>query len=326
MNTNHQGMHGWLSLLAVAATCAGASAQGDGPRLYWKTLVDSSAITFWGIEASGNTNPFDKAHVVEPTGSFAGDLAVLGYHRTLDLFGRSATASFLLPVGNLEGEVNGTPFSQQESASGYGDPTIQLNCNLIGSPAMHDLPSLLRYEPTFTFDLLGSLALPIGEYDSDEPLNLGQNRWYGRLGAPAMVTIGPWVPGQRTTLELLPAVWLFGDNDDYLGGSNLSTDPVLAIEAHLTRDFTETAWGSIDAAWFSGGTSEIDGVAGSDVDNLGLGLTFGFQVNDNLSITMSYFSTIDDGGAGDLRGDEFRLMFTYGWHDLIEGMRRLGGH
>jgi hypothetical protein len=32
--------------------------------------------------------------------------------------------------------------------------------------------------------LLADLALPIGEYDNDQPLNIGQNRWYGRLGLP----------------------------------------------------------------------------------------------------------------------------------------------
>jgi hypothetical protein len=293
--------------------------------MYWKTLAGGSAVTFWNIDASGNTNPFDGAHVVKPTASFDADLALLGYHRTLDLFGQSATASILFPVGNLEGETAGTPLSQEESASGYGDPTLQLDYNLIGAPAMNDLPSLLRYEPRFTLDLLASVALPVGEYDSDESLNLGQNRWYGRVGAPAMLTIGPWVPGQRTTLELLPAIWWFGDNDDYQGGMTLETDPIFSIEGHLTRDFTESAWGSLDAAWFQGGKSEVDGLQGEAVDNVGVGLTFGFQVTDNLSISMSYFSTIDDGAAGDLRGDEFRLMFTYGWHNLLEGMRRLSG-
>jgi hypothetical protein len=313
-----------LALTLVALPTA-ARAQGDGPRAYWKSLAGGSAVTFWAIDAGGNANPFDHAHVVDPSADFEANMALLGVHRSLPLFGRSATASLLLPVGNLEGTVSGVPISQAESASGYGDPMLQLDVNLVGAPAMTDLASLLRYEPKFTLDILVSLALPLGEYDEDATLNLGLNRWYGRIGAPTMWTFGPWVPGQRTTFEVLPALWWFGDNDEYQGGQTLETDAIFGIEAHLTRDLTETLWGSIDTAWFNGGDSEVDGVGGLAVDNLGVGVTLGFQVTDNLSINTSYFTTIDDSGPEDLRGDEFRLMLTYGWHPLLEGMKRLSG-
>jgi hypothetical protein len=314
-----------LLAAALVAVPAVAAAQGDGPRVYWKSLAGTSAVNFWAISASGNTNPFDEAHVVDPNASFDANVALLGYHKMLPLFGRSAMASLLLPVGNLGGQVSGVPFASEETASGYGDPMVQLDLNLAGAPAMTDLAQLLRYEPRFTLDLLASFALPVGEYDEDSALNLGQNRWYGRIGAPAMWTFGAWVPGKRTTFEVLPALWWFSDNDDYQGGQTLETDPIFGFEAHLTRDLTETLWGSLDTAWFSGGESTIDGVSGEEIDNLGVGLTLGFQISDNFSINTSYFSTIADGGAGDLQGDEFRLMFTYGWHPLVEGMKRLSG-
>ena len=86
------------------------------------------------------------------------------------------------------------------------------------------------------------LAFPIGEYNNSQPLNLGQNRWYGRVGVPIIWQLGPWVPGRRTTLEFLPAVWLFGTNDNYVGGT-MKTDPMFQLDAHLTRDFTENFWG-----------------------------------------------------------------------------------
>ena len=121
----------------------------------------------------------------------------------------------------------------------------------------------------------------------------------------------------------MTAVWLFDDNDDFLSGVGVETDPIFAIESHLTRDFTETFWASMDFAGFFGGESSIGGVSGSSIDNVGVGLTLGFQITDNFQIGTSYFSTIDDGDRGDVQGDEFRIMFSYGWHSLIEGMRRL---
>jgi len=104
------------------------------------------------------------------------------------------------------------------------------------------------------------------------------------VGAPIVWQIGPWVPGRRTTLEVLPAVWFFSDNNDYVG-QNLSTDPMFQLEAHLTRDLTEHFWASLDTTWMVGGKSTVGGVAGDSLNNLGVGFTLGYQINDNISLT-----------------------------------------
>jgi hypothetical protein len=130
------------------------------------------------------------------------------------------------------------------------------------------------------------------------------------------------VPGQRTTLEFLPAVWLFGTNSDYVG-QTLETDPMFQLDAHLTRDFTEHVWGALDASWYSGGQSTINGVAGEKLNNLGVGLTFGYTINDNLNLTFGYKSTVNDSAPTDLQLDNFMVTLVYGWHPLIEGSRRL---
>jgi hypothetical protein len=199
---------------------------------------------------------------------------------------------------------------------------LEFDINVIGPKAQKNIPDALRYEPGFSVDLLADLALPIGEYHSDQPLNLGQHRWYGRLGAPIVWQIGPWVPGRRTTLEFLPAVWLFGPNNDYLG-HQLTTDPMFQLDAHLTRDLTEQFWGSLDVTWYYGGKPTINGIEGKKLDNAGVGLTLGYQINDNLNLTFGYKSTIADNGPGDLRLNSFMISLVYGWHPLIQGAKRL---
>jgi hypothetical protein len=47
------------------------------------------------------------------------------------------------------------------------------------------------------------------------------------------------------------------------------------------------------------------------------------RINDNLNLTVSYKSTINDDAPDDLRMDSFMVSFVYGWHKLIEGSRRL---
>jgi Putative MetA-pathway of phenol degradation len=293
------------------------------PRFYWKTLSGASAVPLIVTSMSGNTNPFDAAHTVTPGASFDGTLALMGYARTFTLFDRSAMAAVLLPMGRLSGDVitaGGEPVSQ--SVSGFGDPTVEVNLNLIGPKAQKNIPDVLRYEPGFSLDVLADLAIPIGEYDSSQPLNVGQNRWYGRIGFPIVWQLGAWVPGRRTTLEFLPAVWLFGDNTDFVG-QTMETDPLYQIDAHLTRDFTEHLWGSLDAAWYNGGKATIGGVEGDKLNNYGLGMTLGYQINDNLSLTFSYKSTASDQAPDDLQMDVFMISLVSGWHPIIEGSKRL---
>jgi hypothetical protein len=95
------------------------------------------------------------------------------------------------------------------------------------------------------------------------------------------------------------------------------------VDAHLTRDFTEHFWGAIDGAWYYGGKATINGVSGDKLNNIGVGLTLGYQVNDNINLTLGYKSTINDNGSRDLRMDSFMFTFVYGWHPLLEGSRRL---
>ena len=58
---------------------------------------------------------------------------------------------------------------------------------------------------------------------------------------------------------------------------------------------------------------------------VGVGLTLGYQVNDNLGFTFTYKSTVNDQNPGDLQMDVFMISLVSGWHPLIEGSKRLKG-
>lgn len=310
------------ALFALGVLCPLQAMSQVPPRFYWKTLSGANAVPLIFESISGNTNPFDHALTVTPGATFDGTMALAGYARTFSLFDRAAMAAVLLPMGRLSGEVTRAGQSSKQSVSGYGDPTVEFTLNLVGPKAQKSIPDAIRYEPGFSLDVLADLALPLGEYDSDQPLNIGQNRWYGRIGFPVVWQLGAWVPGRRTTLEFLPAVWLFGDNTDYVGAT-METDPLYQIDAHLTRDFTPHLWGSLDAAWYNGGKASIDGVEGEELNNYGLGLTLGYQINDNLGLTFSYKSTASDNEPDDLQMDVFMISLVSGWHPIVEGAKRL---
>jgi hypothetical protein len=200
---------------------------------------------------------------------------------------------------------------------------IEVGINLIGPKAIRNIPDLLRYEPRISLDLIVDLAFPIGEYDNDQALNLGQNRWYGRVGTPIVWQIGPWVPGRRTTLEVLPSVWFFSDNTDDLRGPDVEHGSHVPAGSAFDPRFHGTFLGSLDSTYMAGGKSTVNGVGGDSLNNLGVGFTLGYQINDNLSLTAGYMATVNDSDPSDLQMDGFRISLTYGWHKIVEGQKRL---
>ena len=312
-----------LTTVAISVVLpASLFAQGDGPRFYWKTLAGMYAVPVIGSSMSGNANPLDPSHQVVPESDFNATMAMPGFARVIPLFKRSAMVSIIAPMGRITSNVSSGLLETTTTARGFGDPMVQLGVNVIGPKAIMNIPEMLRYKPGFSVDIIGSLAVPIGEYDNESPLNIGQNRWYGRFGAPIVWQLGSWVPGKQTTLEALPAVWLFGDNTDFMG-KKMETKPMYQVEGHLTRDFMERFWDSLDFIWYTGGQATIDGVEGEKMNNSGIGGTLGYHVNDNMQLTVGYVSSINDKAAEDLKMDTFRVTLIYGWHKLIEGMHRL---
>lgn len=312
-----------LLVLLITVITSSQSFAGTPPRFYLKSLAGGSAIPVIASSMSGNINPLHTNLVIDGS-SFEAEVTIAGYAKSFVLFDKAALLAVLVPMGRVSGE--GSLFGQtfSSTANGFGDPTFELVLNLIGPDPIRNIPDLIRYEPGFSLDVLVDVILPLGEYDDNELVNLGQNRWFGRVAFPITWQIGQWIPGQRTTLELLPSLWVYGDNNDFLG-NDLSTDPKFELEAHLTRDFTKDVWASFDTVYMKGGESTAGGMEGEEIDSLTIGFTVGYQINDNLALTMGYSSSINDDDPMDIDMDAFTISLVFGWHKLIEGMNRLGG-
>jgi hypothetical protein len=316
----------WIVVVSLATMLGSVTANAQvPPRFYWKTLQGTSAVPVIAMSTSGNTNPLDPSHHFDPSASLSADIAIAGYAKMLPIGNKAGMLAVLVPMGRIDGDVDVGGSLLRESSSGFGDPMVEFNMNLIGPPPIRNLPDMMRYEPGFSLDLIVDLALPVGQYDNTQSLNLGQNRWYGRIGTPMVWQLGPWIPDRRTTLEVFPSVWFFGDNDDFVG-QNLSSDPTFELEAHLTRNFTSNLWGSLDATYMDSGDTTISGTTASGSDMTTAGFTLGYQLNDSMQLTIGDKSTLNnDAASSDLQLSTFSISFVAGWHRLIEGANRLGG-
>ena len=316
-----------VAVLMVLA-CETAVAQDDGARSYWKALAGTNIVGFQYLPFNAvilDPDAFDPVHYMYPEADVEGSLVLLNYSRHLTLFGRTASLSAFVMGGTLDVEYfGGTPGAGlRQSSHGFGDPSVQLSVNLVGAPALPSFYHVSKYEPKAVLDIAILGAFPIGEYDATRFVNIGLNRWWGRVALPFTYHFGPYVPGYRTSVEIVPSALLFAPNNDFVG-SKLENDPLYQVEGHVTRDFTSHFFGSADLLYQYGAKSTIDGTeAPEPLEALGVGFTLDFQATDNFGVRFSYKSIV--GGSSEIDGDMVRLMGYFGWHPLVENIKKLGG-
>jgi hypothetical protein len=324
------------STLTIALVSGPANAQDDGARTYWKgragTNVMSVQYLNMNLQAS-DTVAFDPSHFIYPNADTEADIFIASWARHMTLFKRPSILSANLVGGSIDVafDTSGTGAppeflppgaSASQSASGFADPSVQIDVNLFGTPKLPAIFSYMNYEPTWTVDAALMLGVPLGQYDADKLVNMGLNRFYGRLAFPIKYHFGVFSPGYRSSLELVPSVWIFAENDDFLG-QKLNNDPLWQVEAHWTHDFTRHFFGSLDLLYRNGFGSEIDGVdTGSDVEIGDLGFTLNFGVTDNVTIRTSFSSNVF--GDSDIDTSMIRLQFVYAWDRAIENLKKLG--
>ena len=239
------------ALLALCLAAASADAQDLEPRR-WTHLPTGVNVLGLGLSWEKADIFFDPVLEIEDATSEVAAGALV-YLRTFGLFGRSARLDFYAPyaVGNWVGLLRGEPASVRRH--GFADPRVRLSMLLYGGPAESRDVFMSSPKSDTVVGVAVSVQLPFGEYYGDRLINLGQNRWVIRPQLGITHTRGRW------TGELTGSVFLFGDNDDFFGGSKLSNDPLWAMQAHLIYSFRPGLWLSASTAYGDGADAEIDG-------------------------------------------------------------------
>jgi len=243
-------------------------AQELSPRAYWPTPV-GTRLLISGYSYSSGDVLLDPTLPIYDVDSRI-NTAFIGYMQTFSLAGRNA--NLVLEAPYSWGVTHGLLLDTQASAhfAGFNDLAATLSVNLLGAPALtrEDFQQL-RAEPRPILGVSLKVVPPTGQYHSDQFINVGSNRWAGRLQMGAIFPLRP-----RWLLELDAGAWLFSDDADYPGGRR-EQDPIYAFEAHLIHRFRPGLWVSLDVNRFTGGQQTIGGEKREDSQkNVRLGVTF----------------------------------------------------
>jgi hypothetical protein len=298
--------------LRLAAGCLACStwlhtahAQQMDPRSYSNVPTGQNFLVAAYVYSEGNVL-LDAAVPIEDVSANV-DIAAVSYLRTIAVRGQSGTIGLVVPYASIS--AAGVVIGEAESVtrSGFGDPTLRVTVNLSGAPALA-LNEFARFEQDVIVGLTFLLTAPVGYYESARLINIGTNRWSLKSEIGVSKAIGQW------TLEGALAATLYTDNDEFLGSSTREQDPLYAAQGHVIYTFSPRLWGSLDATYFEGGRTSVDGALKDDrQESLRWGANVSFAVNRGHSIKI-YFSS----GATSRIGADFDTLgmaWQYRWAD-----------
>ena len=259
---------------AVLAACmlAGfespACAQDIEPRAYSNApvgvnfLIAGYAYTRGGV-AFGPSLPITNPNLNTSN-------AVVAYARVLDLWGMSAKFDATVPYTWLSGTADYRGQTVPRTVDGFANSAFRLSVNLYGAPAL-TLKEFADWEQDLIIGASFRVVAPWGQYDDSKLVNIGTNRWSFKPEVGISKAIGPW------TMEVEAAATLYTDNNDFFGGKTLSQAPLYSLQGHLIYGFRSGIWASLDATYFVGGRTTVNGVLNSDLQqNWRVGGTLAF--------------------------------------------------
>jgi len=232
---------GVVVMIAVATPCRAV----DYQPFDWVPLPRGTGILmgYYQFATHGElTNTIAGAVKNSHLDSHIGIARYLYYN---EAFGHPFVLDLIAPFGALtDGRIGGNPAG---SASGIGDPTVSVGAWLINQPE-HG-----RYLSAASF-----LSIPIGNYDRQSALNLGQNRWQHDLQVDFTQTLF-----ETFTIDVSGVWTYYGENTD-AGPAHqvLAQDSSWSAYAWLTY-VTPTAGRSslsVGYAGTFGGAVKLDGV------------------------------------------------------------------
>jgi hypothetical protein len=278
-------------------------AQEIEPRAYSNAPIGVNFLIA-GYAYTEGAVPFDASLPVK-NANLKTSSAVLAYARVIDLSGKSAKLSAIVPYTWLSGsaELAGEPVDR--NVSGFADSRFKLSVNLFGAPAL-TLQEFKDYEQDLIVGASLEVFAPTGQYDPSKLVNIGTNRWSFKPEVGISQALGPW------TLEFQTAATLFTDNDDFFRGNTRSQDPLYSMQGHVIYAFRSGIWGSLDTTYFFGGRTTLNGKLNEDLQqNWRVGGTLAFPVDIHNSVKLYASSGVS--ARTDNNYDLYGIAWQYRW-------------
>lgn len=285
--------------------------QDLAPRAYLITPIHSNAVTLTYSFFDGSITFDGTVPITGATARF--NVSVFNYSHSLSFFGRSANILISLPygVGNFRGKVVGAETLAYRS--GLLPVSLRFSLNLKGGPAMN-VQEFKNWSQKTVLGVSMRLVPLTGQYDPTKLINLGINRWAFKPELGYSRRWGHWF------IDGYGGAWFYTTNHEFFshnqfspGTNTQSESPIGSFEGHLSYDFKPRLWVSLDANYWFGGSTSLNGVQnpGTLQRNSRVGLTTSVPLSKHQSLKVSY-----NNGAYIKYGGSFQnisVAWQYSW-------------
>lgn len=230
----------------------------------------------------------------------------VAYIRSINFFGLSAKVDAIIPyvMGDWEGTLEGD--AAYRTQNGFGDLRLRFSFNFLGSKAM-SISDYQDYKPEEVSGLSIQIIMPTGEYDPNELINLGSNRWVIKPQWGFAKNYDKWV------LEGYLGMWLFTNNKNYLNGNELSQKPLYTFKIHVIRNLPRKMWVSFNVGYGIGAKAEVNGITrDTEISTARLGLIYALPIAKGHTLKFAYISGIRFKRGPDF--DALSISYQYRWN------------
>lgn len=235
-------------------------AQDLDPRAYMRVPIGTTTA-FTGFSYSYGEVVTDATLPVQNINAKVQTLS-FGVSRSFGFLGK--TSQILLAMPYSWAQVSGDVAEQRTEVfrSGMADLRFRFSTLLIGGKAA-TVQEVLK-DPKKTILGIGINAIaPTGQFFPEKLINLGTNRWSFR---PELALSQPL--GKRWLMDFYSGLWLFTTNNTFYPGNSVRRqEPMGTFQAHFSYNIKPLLWVAIDATYYVGGTSSVNGIYNDDRQN-----------------------------------------------------------
>ena len=235
---------------------------------------------------STTDSAYANGHKVSSDFKLTSDVGIL---RLLHVYGLTDTVTidpqFLLPFGHVS---SGGDASTLGNTNGVGDLTLAAPVRL----RLNDARDTLSFTPY--------LFVPTGNYDKDDPLNIGENRWKFELQ-------GAYVKHftQQWAIDLVGGATWYGDNNDYGANADRLKQKVSYATQVMGRYMPDaTTAFALGFGHLWGGETRVDQVNQNNeigTTNFRVTATKVFTAKDQIQLQLGKDLSVDNGTKEDFR-------------------------